>query len=54
MIDPVERAILYALYNVSIAFGIMLMPIALLARRMGVTLPIHRVIDRVDRAYTER
>lgn len=54
MIDPVERATLFALYHLSIALGIVLMPLALLARRAGVTLPVHRVIDRVGRAYAER
>lgn len=53
MIDPIERAALLALYQVSIAFGILLLPVALLARRGGITIPIHRPIDRLRRAYED-
>lgn len=47
----IERGLLFALYEVSIAIGILLLPIALLMQRGGVTIPIHRMVDRVERAY---
>ncbi|MFC6732796.1 MULTISPECIES: hypothetical protein [unclassified Haladaptatus] len=45
------RASLLALYNLSIFTGILLLPLALAARRVGIPLPIHRVIDRLGAAY---
>jgi hypothetical protein len=51
MIQPLERATLYALYQLSIAVGILLLPVALLLRRGGVTLPVHQVVDRLGEAY---
>jgi len=46
-----ERAALFALYQASIAIGILLLPVALLAKQAGVTPPINRVVKRLDRAY---
>jgi hypothetical protein len=51
MISILERAALYALYQASIALGILLMPVALVLGRVGITLPIHRVVERLDEAY---
>ena len=51
MIDPLQRATLFALYQLSIILGIVLLPIAVLARYGGVTIPIHRIVDRLGRAY---
>ncbi|WP_202614565.1 hypothetical protein [Halostella litorea] len=51
MIQRVYRGTLLALYQISLAVGILLMPLALVANRAGVTLPIHRLIDRLDSAY---
>ena len=53
MIDLLQRATLLALYQASIVFGILLLPVALLARRGGVTLPIGRVVERLGRAYRD-
>ena len=53
MIDPIERAALFALYQLSVLLGIVLLPVALIARRAGVMLPIHRVIDRLGEAYEQ-
>jgi hypothetical protein len=41
----------FALYQFSIIAGIALFPLALLARRAGVSLPLHRVIRRLGDAY---
>ena len=51
MIDPLQRAALLALYQASIAVGILLLPVALLARRAGVTLPVGRLVERLGNAY---
>ena len=50
MIQLLERTTLYALYQFSIALGILLLPIALVLRRAGVVLPVHRVVERLDAA----
>ena len=42
---------LLALYQFSLAVGILLMPFALLARQAGFTLPVHRLVDRLGDAY---
>lgn len=52
MVTAVYRAGVLALYQISILLGIALLPFALLARRVGVSLPIGRVIERLDAAYT--
>jgi hypothetical protein len=51
MIRLLERAALYAVYQLSIVLGILLLPVALLLRRAGVTLPVGRVVKRLGRAY---
>ena len=53
MIAQVRRALLYALYQLSVVVGITLMPVALIARRAGVPLPLHRVIAPLRRALDE-
>lgn len=54
MIEAIERAALFALYQLTIAVGIFLLPIALLARRGGITLPVHRIVEPLGRAYEAR
>ena len=51
MIQRVYRGTLLALYQISLAVGILLMPLALVASRAGITLPVHKLIDRLDSAY---
>jgi hypothetical protein len=51
MIQRVQRFALLAAYQLSIALGIVLLPVAIAFRRMGVVLPVHRFIDRVEDAY---
>lgn len=45
------RTTLFALYQTSIAIGILLLPVALLCNRVGLSLPIHRVITPLQHAY---
>ena len=45
------RALVFTLYQFSIALGIVLLPVALVAERAGVHLPVGRVVDRLGAAY---
>ncbi|MEF8775411.1 MAG: hypothetical protein V5A43_02775 [Haloarculaceae archaeon] len=45
------RTTLLALYQFSLMLGIILMPIALVTRKVGFTLPFHRVVSRLGDAY---
>ncbi|WP_198661970.1 hypothetical protein [Halorussus litoreus] len=47
----ITHAILFALYQTSVAASIMLLPLAVLTRQAGVTLPAHRIVQRLERAY---
>ena len=53
MIAQVRRALLYALYQMSLIVGITLLPIALVARRVGIPLPIHRLLIPLRAALDE-
>lgn len=53
MKQRVLRISLFALYQLSIALGIVLLPVALAVRQVGVTLPIHRFVDRLETAYEQ-
>ena len=46
-----RRTSLFALYQMSIVLGIALLPVALLARRVGVEVPVGTVIERLGSAY---
>ncbi|MCU4799502.1 hypothetical protein OB920_03830 [Halobacteria archaeon HArc-gm2] len=41
----------FALYQLSVLLGIFLLPVALAAQKLGVPLPLHRVLNRLDEAY---
>ncbi|WP_181687189.1 hypothetical protein [Halorhabdus salina] len=45
------RASLFVLYQLTLLVGILLLPIALLARRVGFNLPVDRLVTRVGNAY---
>lgn len=51
MTNPVYRGLLLALYQLSILTGILLLPVALLARQVGVRLPVDRAVQRLGTAY---
>lgn len=53
MTTTITRVTLFGLYQLTVALGIALLPLALAAKRVGVTLPIHRVIATVGDAYDE-
>ena len=51
MIASLYRAAVLALYQISILLGIALLPVALAAHRAGVSLPVDRLLGRLDSAY---
>lgn len=53
MIETTYRAGLLVAYQFAVVVGILLMPIALLARQAGVTLPVGRLVERLHAAYAE-
>ncbi len=53
MFAPLRRATLFALYQLSILAGILLLPVAIMARRVGVPFPMHRVMEVLANAYDE-
>lgn len=42
---------MFALYQTSVAASILLLPLAIATRQVGFTLPAHRVVKRLERAY---
>ena len=52
MASRLYRAFVFALYQLSIVAGIALLPIALATNRVGLTLPVGRVVSRLGDAYT--
>ncbi len=53
MIETVSRFTVFALYQLTVVFGILLLPVALAARRLGINLPIGELIDQLDAAYDQ-
>jgi len=51
MLDRVTRFGLLALYQSTLVVGILAMPLALLAARAGVTLPVGRLVEEATEAY---
>jgi hypothetical protein len=53
MIERTLAAALFTLYQLTIALGIALLPVALLTSRFGVTLPVDRLVAATERAYEQ-
>lgn len=51
MFNAMHRTATFALYQLTLALGILMMPVALLARRAGVRLPIDRMVEAASTAY---
>ena len=51
MRTTMQRALVFVLYQLSLLAGIVLLPVALAMRQVGVTLPVHRVVDRLEATY---
>jgi len=45
------RLTVFVLYQLTVLFGILLLPVALLGRRLGLRLPVATLLDRMDAAY---
>lgn len=51
MIESATRLTVFALYQLTVVFGIFLLPVALAANRLGVRLPVGNLVDRMESAY---
>jgi len=51
MATRLYRGAVFALYQLSLVLAITLLPVALVARRAGITLPIHRAVERLGDEY---
>jgi hypothetical protein len=51
MIRPAYRKTVFALYQFTVAVGILLMPLAVATRKLGVSLPLHRLVETLGEAY---
>lgn len=51
MLNAMHRSVTFALYQLTLALGIVLMPVALAVRRVGVRLPIDRAVEAAGTAY---
>lgn len=51
MLARLSRLVLFGAYQLSIAIGIVLLPVALVARRLGIPIPMHRAIAALGAAY---
>lgn len=54
LIERLTTSLLFAAYQSSLLLGIVLLPLALAARRAGFTIPIHRLVERTEQAYHAR
>ena len=48
MLETASRFTTFALYQLTVLLGIVLLPVALAARRVGVTLQVATVIEQMD------
>lgn len=48
-----NRAIVFAVYQLTLIAGILLLPLALAMQKAGITLPLHRAVGRVNDIYDE-
>lgn len=51
MSRTISRLALFAVYQLTVLLGIALLPIALFTRRVGVPLPLGRIVDSTKAAY---
>ncbi|WP_049930530.1 hypothetical protein [Halosimplex carlsbadense] len=53
MRSTLNRATVFALYQLTLLAGILLLPLALVMRKAGITLPVHRAVSRANETYEE-
>jgi hypothetical protein len=51
MSRTIRRGVLFALYQLTLFAGIALLPVAVIARRVGLKLPVRRAVEGTKRAY---
>ena len=51
MFRHVRSLLLFALYQCCLLAGILLLPVAVVANRVGLPFPFHRIVGRVGAAY---
>jgi len=51
MIETVSRFTAFALYQLTVLLGIVLLPVALATRRLGVQPPVASLLDRLEATY---
>lgn len=51
MTGPTYRLTLFALYQIALVLGIAMLPLALAARQVGLSLPFGRVVRSLERSY---
>ncbi len=49
--ERIYRATVLALYQLTLLMGILLLPVAVVTRRLGLRIPVDRAIDRLDDIY---
>lgn len=49
--ERIIRIALRAIHYVTVAIGIMLLPIAIVSNKLGITLPIDQLINKVENVY---
>ncbi len=54
MRDRLRHHALFALYQVTLVLGIVLLPLAVALARLGLRLPLHRVVGRLGDAVDRR
>ncbi|WP_299333875.1 hypothetical protein [Haloplanus sp.] len=51
MFNSPSRAVAFVLYQLTLVLGIALMPVAMLTRRFGITLPLGKAVTAAGHAY---
>ena len=51
MRSHVRRAVVFVLYQLRLLTGIIMLPLAVGVRQLGLTIPVHRVVERLGDAY---
>ena len=50
MESQLSRGFAFALYQISLLLGIVLLPLALVLGRLGVSVPMHKIVRRLESA----
>jgi hypothetical protein len=50
MTTRATRGLLFATYQLTVLLGVLLMPVALLVRQLGVPVPLDRLVSRLGNA----